>query len=107
MSLISRNIYIEIRRGMWEGWTCKKYATYQRYKPITYFTLRSSSGFGLGDNAGEENYGERYRDREREGEGEREREREREREGERGRGRGRCDFLVLLHDKNRTDQVEA
>jgi hypothetical protein len=97
MALISRNIYIEKQRGMWEGWMCKKDATYQRYKPITYFTLRSSSGFGLGDNAGEGNYGERYQDREREGM------RESVGEGKRGRGRGRCEFLVPLHDKSRTD----
>jgi hypothetical protein len=97
MTLISRNIYIEKRRGMWEGWMCKKDATYQRYKPITSFTLRSSSGFGQGDNAGEGNYGERYRDREREGM------RESAGGGKRGRGRGRCDFLVPLRDKSRTD----
>jgi hypothetical protein len=86
---------------MWEGWMCKKDATYQRYKPITYFTLRSISGFGLGDNAGEGNYGERYRDREREGM------RESTGEGRDGEGEsereGRCDFLVPLHDKSRTD----
>jgi hypothetical protein len=75
----------------------QKRCNIQRYKPITYFTLRSSSGFGLGDNAGEGNYGERYRDREREGM------RESMGEGKRGRGRGRCEFLVPLHDKSRTD----
>jgi hypothetical protein len=107
---------------MWERWTCKKDTTYQRYKLITYFTLRSDSGFGLGDNASEGNYEERYRDRERAGMCERESggrgERKRERERERARGRGReresererkggCDFLVPLHNKSGTDQVET
>jgi hypothetical protein len=71
----------------------QKDTTYQRYKPITYFTLRSDSGFGLGDNASEGNYEERYRDREREGMCERERavgwEKEGEGEGKSKRERGR------------------
>jgi hypothetical protein len=33
VALIYRNIYRERQRGMWEGWTCKKDATYQRYEP--------------------------------------------------------------------------
>jgi hypothetical protein len=104
------NIYRERWRLIWEGWTCKKDATYQRYKPIIYFTLRSSSGFGPGDNAGEGNYGRGIEiEKRREWERERERGEGREGEGEkaRGRGRGRCDFLVPLHNKSGTDQVET
>jgi hypothetical protein len=66
-----------------------------------------SIAYLIGDNAGEGNYGERYRDREREGM------RESVGEGKRGRGResererGRCNFLIPLHDKSSTNQVEV
>jgi hypothetical protein len=73
-------------REMLGGWIMQKRCNIPTVSPISPLDP-VRRGFGIGDNASEGNYGERYRYREREG--------MREGEGRKGEGGGdRCDFLV-------------